>query len=168
MRVKKIVEERFDDYKKVSMFVCAITCNFKCCKEAKKSVSLCQNNKWASNDTIDIPDTEIVERYLSNPITNAIVIGGLDPFDQPDELIDLIHTFRVDYKCDDDIVIYTGYTEAELDSMLSILTSYHNIIIKFGRYVPNMPKHTDPILGVELASPNQYAKLVSVDGGASP
>lgn len=167
MHITSIIAEDFINYKKPSMFIGTIKCDFKCCREVGESTTMCQNHELVTGKTFDISDTEIVERYLSNPITNAIVIGGLEPFDQPDELIDLIHTFRVDYKCDDDIVIYTGYTEAELDSMLSILTSYHNIIIKFGRYVPNMPKHTDPILGVELASPNQYAKLVSVDGGAS-
>lgn len=167
MQIKKIIAERFDDYKKVSMFLCAISCNFKCCTEARKSKNVCQNHGWANNEIFDIPDTEIAEQYLSNPITSAIVIGGLEPFDQSGELVNLIHTFRVDYRCDDDIVIYTGYTEAETSSLLSVLSSYSNIIIKFGRYIPNQPKHLDPILGVELASPNQYAKLISSGGGAT-
>jgi len=33
-----------------------------------------------------------------------------------------------------------------------------NIIVKFGRYRPNQEKHYDKILGVFLASDNQYAK----------
>ena len=31
------------------------------------------------------------------------------------------------------------------------------MIIKFGRFIPNDDKHIDPVLGVELASKNQYA-----------
>jgi hypothetical protein len=33
-----------------------------------------------------------------------------------------------------------------------------NIIVKFGRYRPNQEPHFDKVLGVELASDNQYAK----------
>ena len=36
-----------------------------------------------------------------------------------------------------------------------------NIIIKFGRFVPMQQPHFDPILGVNLASDNQYAKQIS-------
>jgi len=32
-----------------------------------------------------------------------------------------------------------------------------NIIIKFGRFIPDQKSHMDETLGVELASPNQYA-----------
>ena len=35
--------------------------------------------------------------------------------------------------------------------------NYHNIIIKYGRYIPNDGKHFDRVLGVELVSNNQYA-----------
>ena len=35
---------------------------------------------------------------------------------------------------------------------------YKNIIVKFGRYVPNQPAHYDEVLGVYLASDNQYAE----------
>ena len=60
----------------------------------------------------------------------------------------------------DDIVIYTGYTEAECKASCYIydLLRYKNIIIKFGRFVPNQEPHYDEVLGVMLASDNQYAK----------
>ena len=32
-----------------------------------------------------------------------------------------------------------------------------SIIIKFGRFIPNKPSRFDELLGVELASDNQYA-----------
>ena len=49
---------------------------------------------------------------------------------------------------------------------LSISTSsfkryFKNIIIKFGRYIPNQQAHYDDILGVNLASNNQYAIKIS-------
>ena len=41
------------------------------------------------------------------------------------------------------------------------LELYENIIVKFGRYVPNQLPHYDNVLGIKLASDNQYAKVVS-------
>jgi hypothetical protein len=37
---------------------------------------------------------------------------------------------------------------------------FDNIVIKFGRYRPGQQKHFDEVLGVELASDNQYAKRI--------
>ena len=42
-----------------------------------------------------------------------------------------------------------------------ILKKYSNIIIKFGRFIPNQKPHYDPVLGVELASDNQYGEKIS-------
>ena len=64
----------------------------------------------------------------------------------------------------DDIVIYTGYTEEEIYNkryIMSNLRQFPNIIIKFGRFIPNQKPHFDEILGVKLASDNQYARKIS-------
>ena len=107
----------------------------------------------------------IITLYMNDPLSEAVVCGGLEPLDSLDELIPFIMEFR--YYSPDPIVIYTGYTEEEVEQMeylgsklLNLLSHYENIIIKFGRYVPNQEKHFDEILGVELASPNQYAKVI--------
>ena len=103
---------------------------------------------------------------MQNPITKAIVFGGLEPFDSLMDLSVLIEEFRK--YTDDDIVIYTGYTEKEINSSPIKLGVYKylkshcaNIIIKFGRFVPNQEPHYDEILGVKLASNNQYARRIS-------
>ena len=62
---------------------------------------------------------------------------------------------------DDDIVIYTGYTEKEIDKQIKELQVFKNIIIKVGRYLPNQNVHFDELLGVNLASDNQYAIKIS-------
>ena len=56
------------------------------------------------------------------------------------------------------MVIYTGYTEGELKSnkMLDEISSWYNIKIKVGRYIPNSKSRYDKVLGVTLASDNQY------------
>lgn len=76
--------------------------------------------------------------------------------DQLDELISIISLFRG--KVRDDIVIYTGYTEAELADTVTAIAPFGNIIIKYGRFIPGQNPHFDDVLGVKLASDNQYAK----------
>jgi hypothetical protein len=95
---------------------------------------------------------------MNNPITKAIVCGGLEPFDSWIELLDFIKEFR--YYSDDDIVIYTGYKEEEIVDKVNVLKSYEPIIIKFGRYIPGQQSHYDEVLGINLASNNQYAKTI--------
>ena len=74
--------------------------------------------------------SEIFERYTSNPITNAIVLGGLEPFKSFDEVYNLISYFRTN-GCDDDFVIYTGYYPNEITEYINKLGKFENIIVKF-------------------------------------
>ena len=43
---------------------------------------------------------------------------------------------------------------------LDLLQEYGNIIIKYGRYIMGEELHYDEVLGVNLASSNQYAEWV--------
>ena len=159
MVIKNIVDEDFVNYKKPSMFIIFPFCNFKCDKEA--GCAICQNSALAHEPNIAISIEEIVKRYINNPISKAIVCGGLEPFDSIDELYSFCWELR--QHTNDDIVIYTGYTEEEVRQITNGRRFYNipNIIIKFGRFIPNQEKHYDEILGVELASPNQYARRIS-------
>ena len=147
------------------MFIAFPKCDFKCDHEA--GCSVCQNSSLAQEPMINISAMEIASRYVKNPITKAIVFGGLEPWDSMVDMSMLITEIRK--YTDDDIVIYTGYTEEELttgiysrrDIFYFIKNRYKNIIIKFGRFIPNQEKHYDEVLGVELASPNQYARRIS-------
>ena len=158
MKIKGIRDEDFTQYKKPSMFIAFPNCDFKCEKDCGKKI--CQNSQLATSDSIEVAELSVVERYLKNPITQAIVIGGLEPFDSWIELTRLVSLFRT--KTQDDIVIYTGYKKREIENnMLRYLSAYRNIIVKFGRYVPDQQSHYDEVLGVSLASPNQYAERIS-------
>ena len=160
MKVKTIVDERFEDYKEVSMFVCSNMCDWKCCREAHIPVSICQNNSIAQKEPIEISPAEMLDRYLSNPFSKALVFGGLEPMLQFDEVLEIVKYFR-NHDCDDTIVIYTGYYKDEIADKITILQDYKNIIVKFGRYEPNSEKRFDEVLGVELISSNQYAEKIS-------
>lgn len=161
IKLKGIIEEDFVNYKLPSMFLITSTCNWKCCKEAGVDISICQNQSLSKEKIKNISNEKIFERYINNPITKAIVIGGLEPFDQFNELFDLISYFRTYKNCKDTFVIYTGYYPEEIDGYLCMLKGYENIIIKFGRYIPNRNNKYDEILGVTLASDNQYAVKIS-------
>lgn len=159
MRLKFIKDEDFVNYKKASMFLGTITCSFKCCKELNLPCTICQNEPWFNQPITNKDDTEIVKRFITNPFTAAVVIGGLEPLDQFEELINLIREFRK--KTEADIVVYTGYREDEIQGQIEQLKQFSNIIIKVGRYVPNASSRFDEVLGVTLASDNQYAIKIS-------
>lgn len=161
MRVKTIVDEDFVNYSKPSMFIGTISCGGKCCLEGGFPLSVCQNDGWRGNAPIDILDEVIVKRYLQNEITQAIVLGGLEPMEQSDEVLALIKTLREDFDCHDDVVIYTGYYPDEVTAILDKLQKFDNIVVKFGRYIPNTKPCFDKELGVTLASDNQYAVRIS-------
>jgi hypothetical protein len=101
----------------------------------------------------------LIEMYMANPFTSAIVCGGLEPMDSYDYLLNFVHTIRK--YTEDDIVIYTGYNENEVEDIVYQLKQYSNIYIKFGRFIPGHTSHYDEVLGVKLASDNQYGKKVS-------
>lgn len=145
------------NYKKASMFIGFPYCTFKCNKEAGKIV--CQNYESRNAEKIDISYKEIVRMYLENPLTSAIVFGGFEPLCSFNEMVMLIAEFRK--YTNDDIVVYTGYNKDEIINEISILKDFHNIIIKFGRFIPNTEQHFDEVLGVKLFGDNQYAEKIS-------
>lgn len=135
-------------------------CTFKCNKECGRDI--CQNTPLKDSQLLDISADEIVEKYVSNPISEAIVMQGLEPFDSFEDLCALVCRFSK--KSVDDIVIFTGYEEDEITDKvadLESLTMSNTLIIKFGRFIPGQQPHVDPVLGVKLASDNQYAKEIA-------
>ena len=168
-QLKDVIDEDYVNYKKPSMFIATNTCTFKCEKEDCNVK--CQNSKIALQETIEIDIDYLITRYLNNDLTESIVFGGLEPLDQLTELITFILLFRYKYFCKDDIVIYTGYTEEEVKNLKYLNTTFlmylkensligfNNLIIKYGRFKANDKSHFDDVLGINLASKNQYAKI---------
>lgn len=159
MLIKGIIDEDFVNYKKPAMVIEFPSCDFKCDKECGKAV--CQNNPLTKIHNIKIEEEYIIERYLKNPITEAIVCQGLEPLDSdsPFDIMALLTFLRKKYNRDDDFVIYTGYNKNEIeDWIIDSLKNFGNVIIKYGRYIPDQTPHYDKVLGVNLASDNQYAE----------
>ena len=158
MFVKGIIDEDFVNYKKPAMVIEFPSCDFKCDKEYGKPI--CQNSSLTKIHNIKIEEEYIIERYLKNPITEAIVCQGLEPLDTMVMLFLFIKKFRE--FSNDDIVIYTGYNKEEKrpQDLIEFIkrNQYKNIVIKYGRYIPDQTLHYDEVLGVNLASDNQYAE----------
>lgn len=160
MKVKAIIDEDFVNYKKPSMFIGTVKCDWKCCNEVGVDNSMCQNSAIALQKDVEVSVDEIFRRYISNPITRAIVFGGLEPMLQFDEIFAVIKWIRT-RECEDDVVIYTGYYPSELTSEIEHLEQCKNIIIKFGRFVPDGSSKYDEVLGIVLSSSNQYGEKIS-------
>ena len=145
MRVKGIIEEDFTNFKLPSMFINTCFCDFKCCTESNLGIEVCQNAPLAQADTKEIPDTVIYQHFSTNPITKAVVIGGMEPMLQIDEVESLIRLFRASGD----------------KSPFVRLRKYKFIIVKFGRFIPDRQHRYDNVLGIELSSDNQYAEQIS-------
>lgn len=160
MKVQDIIVEDFINFKAPSMYIISAVCDWKCCIEQGLDINVCQNAALRFGRVKDISNETILDLYRSNDITQAIVIGGLEPFMQFDEMYELIRYFRSQgiYA---PFVIYTGYTQTEIYTGIRRLKAYPNIIVKFGRYIPSLPARYDPVLGVMLASSNQFAVEIS-------
>ena len=120
---------------------------------------MCQNSTLATSPSMEVSVIELMAEYCKNPITEAIVCGGLEPFDTWDDLFSFIQIVR--HHTLDDVVIYTGYKEEDIEDIIQMLKQIPNIIIKFGRFIPKQLHRYDKILGVYLASDNQYARKIS-------
>lgn len=159
MKIKFLKAEDFVNYYKPAMFIGVCFCDWKCCIERGLDVTICQNEPWIKEPIIERNDKEIVDFFISNPFVSAVVIGGLEPMLQFEEVYALIQEFRK--QTDADIVIYTGYKEDEISDKIFKLCNFKNIIVKYGRYIPGQQPHLDKVLGVKLASNNQYAVKIS-------
>ena len=159
MRIKFYKNDDFVNYRKGVLFIGMPFCTWKCCLEAGIPCSVCQNYEWSRNPILEIGAEELVAQYLQDPLEEAVVFGGLEPMDSFEDVYEFVLKFRE--KSADEIIIYTGYYPEEIEEKLTRLQAFSNIIVKFGRYIPNQKARYDDVLGVTLASDNQFAQKIS-------
>ena len=158
MKLKGIIDYDMVNYKEPTLTLLFNHCDFKCDK--LNGCKICQNSTLAQEPDIDVSGAQIWKLYTDNPLTKAFCLQGLEPFDSFMDLIDFISFIRIYKRCDDPIIIYTGYNKGEDWIAENAVRKYNNIIVKWGRYIMGQEPHLDPILGVKLASDNQYAELI--------
>lgn len=156
--------ETFVDYKKRGVLIGFPTCNGKCWKDLGMDTSICQNEILKEN-LIEIPLGTLLDKIKENiesGYAEAIILGGLEPLEDIDNLLSIVD-FISNTSEDTDIVIYTGYYKEEIQAQLKEIKGYarnNKVIVKFGRFIPNANYKYDEILGVTLASDNQYAEVI--------
>lgn len=150
MILKTFQDEDFNNYRLPSMILGFPHCTFKC------GECHCQNSILAKSPDKVFSTDYLIQRYLDNNITQAIVFGGLEPLDSFDDVLHFIRRLRLKYRNNDPVIIYTGYDREEVEDKVRLLSYYSRVIMKFGRFIPNQKEHYDPVLGVMLASDNQY------------
>lgn len=158
MRLKGIIDYDCTNYKEPCLTLEFPYCSWKCDK--LNGCKVCQNGHLANEPDIEVSGAQIWKLYTDNPLTKAFCFQGLEPFDSFMDLIDLIAFIRIHKRCDDPIIIYTGYNRDEDYIVEHAIRRYPNIIVKWGRYIMGQEPHLDPILGVKLASDNQYAEWI--------
>ena len=169
IEISFLVDEDTCNFKVTSMFIGMPYCDGKCWKDLNKEAGydkydwpLCHNHDLLNDMRYEITTEKLVERYLHNPLSHGVVFGGMEPLLSSEEVLEFIRLLRLK-NCEDPVVIYTGYTEQELPVLEFVkkAQSFNNIFMKLGRYRPGEERHLDKVLGVELASSNQYGKQIS-------
>lgn len=165
MKLKGIIDCDFTNYKEPVLTLEFPYCNFKCDK--LNGCQICQNNALIQEPDIEISFESIWQLYQQNPLTKGFCCQGLEPFDTPIDLFNFISFIRNEKNCNDVIIIYTGYDKQEIFfpfiHELTTIHKYKNIIIKWGRFIMNQEPHYDNVLGVNLASNNQYAEVINCE-----
>lgn len=153
IEVKGIIWEDIVNYKKIGT-----TLMFPICKGFKCGAEFCQNSSLAAAPSQTVLINSFMRKYIDNPLTEAIILQGLEPFDS---LVDVytVAAALSDFNVTDDLVIFTGYDKEEVSWRIEPLFNIPgHLIIKWGRYRPNQEPHYDPVLGIYLASDNQYGE----------
>lgn len=156
MKLKGIIDYDCTNYKEPTLTLEFPYCDFKCDK--LNGCQICQNRSLRRAETLEISGAIIWKMYSENPLTKAFCFQGLEPFDSFMDLADLIIFIRKVKQCNDPIIIYTGYNKGEDGVVEMFLSHYDNIIVKWGRFIMGQEPHYDEVLGVNLASDNQYAE----------
>ena len=159
MKLKGIIDYDCTNYKEPVLTLEFPYCDFKCDK--LNGCQVCQNSSLIKEPTIEISLKTIWELYKQNPLTKGFCLQVLETLDSIDDVLNFIKYIRGNNFCNDPIIIYTGYDKEEVTKFIYQITNFDNIIIKWGRFIKGQNLHYDRILGVNLASDNQYAEKIT-------
>lgn len=154
-----IEENNLNHYYKNGLLIATVNCDWKCLKESNLSLDVCQNSHTNKMKTKTIEVSKLVCMFEENLMSDCVIFAGLEPMLQIEEIVKFIEVFRVSN--DSDVIIYTGYYKKEIEDTVNRLKKYDNIIIKFGRFIPNVDSVYDNVLKIKLVSGNQYAEKIS-------
>ena len=162
IELKGIIWEDMVNYKKIGSTFMFPKCDFKCDRE--NGVQLCQNWELAAAPSQKYDIDELMRLYQIMILPESIILQGLEPLDSPIDIYTVAAAMQR-HDITDDLVIYTGYNKNENDDITNIIDTVSfltpgSLIVKWGRYLPNQTSHYDEVLGVKLASDNQFGEII--------
>ena len=109
----------------------------------------CHNPSTHDYNKGKVVDIDVIANELSKTLNyNDLTISGGEPFDQPEELLELINRLKVDYNFNGNIWVYTGYL---LDDILINEKKYNLLkeidVLVDGRFEKNKRVYDIPFKG---------------------
>lgn len=102
-------------------------------------------------------DTKLIEEIKNYKFSEGIILGGFEWTEQLDELLDIIDLARSNNL---EVILYTHHTEEELRDIVPQLYTRKGVYVKYGEYRRELSSKTYTSYGVQLASTNQYIKII--------
>lgn len=84
----------------------------------------------SSVDGTYAPEDLLVDKYVKNDSTNYIVITGDEPLDSFESITSFLYYLRCIWFCYDNVVVYTGYREDEIQDKLVVFSGFNNVTVK--------------------------------------
>ena len=142
MKIKGFEHERTQDAPFMGCLIIANNC-FNNCKK-------CFNQHLKNKPSIEMSAEEIINEVKKNPFNEGIILGGLEWFNQIDDMKVLMETAA---NSGLKIMVYTGFPVIEDESIFKECAKKVDTYLKIGPYVEKLPQIE--MYGIVLASNNQ-------------
>ena len=110
----------------------------------------CFNQHLKNKPSIEMSAEEIINEVKKNPFNEGIILGGLEWFNQIDDMKVLMKTAA---NSGLKIMVYTGFSVIEDESIFKECAKKVDTYLKIGPYVEKLPQIE--MYGIVLASNNQ-------------
>lgn len=142
MKIKGFEHERTQDAPFMGCLIIANNCNRNCRN--------CFNQHLKNKPSIDMTADDIIAEVKKNPFNEGIILGGLEWFEQIDDMKVLMQTAA---NSGLKIMVYTGFPVIKDETIFKECAKKVDTYLKIGPYVETLPGRQ--MYGITLASKNQ-------------
>lgn len=142
MKIKGFEHERTQDAPFMGCLIIANDCNRNCRN--------CFNQHLKNKPSIDMTADDIIAEVKKNPFNEGIILGGLEWFEQLDDMYILM---KAAAESNLKIMVYTGESYIKDESIFIECAKKVETYVKLGPYIETLPGRQ--MYGITLASKNQ-------------
>lgn len=142
MKIKGFEHERTQDAPFMGCLIIANNCNRNCRN--------CFNQHLKNKPSIDMTADDIIAEVKKNPFNEGIILGGLEWFEQIDDMKVLMQTAA---NSGLKIMVYTGFPVIKDETIFKECAKKVDTYLKIGPYIETLPGRQ--MYGITLASKNQ-------------